>query len=393
MNPLWALMANNGGDLVVNGHEHHMQRFLPMNASLQAGQPDSHMVELVSGAGSHGLTATADTDARSAWQQRGVAGAAYLTLEGGGAGAASAISWEFRDQNGVPVPASASSVACADDEVPPTAPGKPSGSSTAPGSIGLSWAAADDDVATTLTYRVYRDGGPTAVGTVVSGAAMVGFTDTGLAPGSPHTYEVEASDGTNTGPRSEPSDTIVVQQGPPALLSDGFGAGLTGWTVTNVSLDQTRFPPGGTAPSARMAVSGVRGWARRALPSTVPGACMSFSVDVTSSSGSVALAKLRTSGNAQIGRVFLAPGRALKVRADITGQVLSSGAVLPTGWHRIELCGRVGTSGALQLSLDGAVRGSWTVNNGTTSIGAVQFGDDTAKTFTANVDDVTVVAW
>jgi hypothetical protein len=189
------------------------------------------------------------------------------------------------------------------------------------------------------------------------------------------------------------SDPITVQQGPSALIGDGFTGGLGGWTVTNVTLDATRFPSTGAAPSARMAVSGVRGWARRALPSPVPGACMSFSVDVTSSTGSVALAKLRTAGNVQIGRVFLAPGRVLKVRADVTGQVFSSGLVLPTGWHRIELCGRVGTSGTLRLSLDGAVRGSWTVNNGTTSIGAVQFGDDTAKTFTANVDDVTVVAW
>jgi hypothetical protein len=393
MNPIWALIANNGGDLVLNGHEHHMQRFLPMNASLQAGQSDSHMIELVSGAGSHGLTSTADTDARSAWQQRGVAGSAYLTLVDGGTGAASAISWQFRDQNGVPVPASASSVACADDEVSPTAPGKPSGSSAAPGQISLSWTAAEDDVASSLTYRVYRDDDPTSVGTVVSGAATVGFTDTNLAPGSIHTYEVEASDGTNTGPRSVRSDPITVQQGPSALIADGFTGGLSGWTVTNVTLDATRFPSTGAAPSARMAVSGVRGWARRALPSPVPGACMSFSVDVTSSTGSVALAKLRTAGNVQIGRVFLAPGRVLKVRADVTGQVFSSGLVLPTGWHRIELCGRVGTSGTLRLSLDGAVRGSWTVNNGTTSIGAVQFGDDTAKTFTANVDDVTVVAW
>jgi hypothetical protein len=73
--------------------------------------------------------------------------------------------------------------------------------------------------------------------------------------------------------------------------------------------------------------------------------------------------------------------------------VFSSGAALPTGWHRIELCGRTGTAGSWRLSLDGVVRGTWTANNGTSPIGIVQFGDDTVKTFTANVDDVAVSVW
>ena len=68
------------------------------------------------------------------------------------------------------------------DTDPPTAPGQPSGSSTTPGTIALTWSASVDNVSTTLTYRVFRDGVVSA-GTVTSAASVVGFTDAGLQAG------------------------------------------------------------------------------------------------------------------------------------------------------------------------------------------------------------------
>jgi hypothetical protein len=100
MQPLWKLIAENGGDLVLNGHTHTMQIFRPLNGSLAAGQPDSHMVEVVSGEGGHNETSTTDNDVRSAWQVRKVLGAAYITAVGGGSGAATRLDWEFRDTQG-----------------------------------------------------------------------------------------------------------------------------------------------------------------------------------------------------------------------------------------------------------------------------------------------------
>jgi len=394
MNPIWALLADNGGDLVLNGHTHTMQRFHPMNANLQTGRPDSHMVELISGAGTHHLTPTVDTDPRSAWQVNRVAGVAYLTLAGGGSGNATAIQWHFRNQNGALISGSESSVSCGTDGVPPTPPGKPSGSSNAPGTIDLTWAASTDDQATSLTYNVFRDGGTTPVGSVTSSStATVAFTDTGLMGGSTHTYEVEASDGVNGSGRSAPSDPITVLAGPAPVFQDGFGSGLGAWiNVNNLALDSVSFPPGSSPPSVRGSVASARAYAEHDMSASYPSLCLSAAVNVTSSTGSVALLKLRTAGGQSIGRVFIDSGRVLKVRGDISGSVFSSGVVLPTGWSTLGLCGTVGSTGTFTLALNGSPLGTWTTNNGTTQIGRIQIGDDLAKTWTVNYDDVIVTA-
>ncbi len=390
MNPIWALLANDGGDLVLNGHTHTMQRFRPMNANLQTGQADSHMVELVSGAGTHHLTPTVDTDPRNAWQVNRVAGVAYLTLVGGGSGNATAIEWHFRDQNGNLITGSESSVSCGADEVPPTVPGTPSGVSNAPGSVDLTWPASTDDQATSLVYRIFRDGGSTSIGTVTSASATtVSFTDTGLAGGSVHTYEVEASDGVNTSGRSAPSDPIAVMEGPTSVFADGFDSGLGAWmNITNLSLDDTLFPLGSSPPSVRGSVTSGRAYAEHDLGTAYSSLCMSASVNVASSSGSIALLKLRTAGGQSIGRVFIDANRVLKVRGDISGSVFSSGVALPSGWSTLDLCGTVGTSGTWTLSLNSSQLGTWTTNNGTTPIGRLQIGDDSAKTVTFSFDDV-----
>ena len=64
------------------------------------------------------------------------------------------------------------------DTDPPTAPGKPTGSSPSSGTIAINWAASTD-VSPPITYRVYRDGNLTAVGSTTS----TSFTDD--APASP----------------------------------------------------------------------------------------------------------------------------------------------------------------------------------------------------------------
>jgi predicted phosphodiesterase len=397
MEPLWALLASNGVDLVLNGHTHTMQRYQAMNASLQTGRSDSHMVQLISGAGGHNMTSRVDTDPRNAWQVNKVAGAAFITLVGGSSGQADSLRWEFRDTSGATVPGSEGFLACSEDTQPPTPPGRPTGTSTSPGTISLTWEAAVDDQASTLTYRIYRDGDPTPVGTVQSASTTtVSFTDTGLEGGSTHTYEVDASDGQNVSGRSLPSDPIAVMSGPAPILSDGFDSGLAGWTsVTNLSTDPARYPPDGQPPSVRAAVTSGRAFASRDLGGSYTGACFRVAVNVASiGSGSVALMKLRAAmNNASIGRVYLTSARAIRVRGDVSGAVFSPGVTLPSGWHTLELCGRIGIAGTWQLSLDGATLGSWTTDNGTAPITRVQLGDDLAKTVTVNFDDVVVVPW
>jgi hypothetical protein len=277
------------------------------------------------------------------------------------------------------------------ETTPPSQPGKPVGTSTSGSSIALTWAASTDNVSSQLTYGIYRDGGATPVGTVVSSSTgTVAFTDTGLAQASTHTYTVDATDEAgNTSPMSVPSDPVTT---PSALFADDFSSGsLSSWdTATGMTIDATI---GGAAPpSARASVTGQAAFLREDLTSTTPTACMSAAIQMASQgANAVNLMRLRTSTGGPIVRVFSSPTRILYLRSDVASVQQSSGTSLPVGWSTVEVCGTVGTTSTWSLYLNGApVINGWTTNSGTTPIGRVEVGDTAAKTFTMNVDDVVV---
>jgi endoglucanase len=191
-------------------------------------------------------------------------------------------------------------------------------------------------------------------------------------------------------PGSEPPPPPPPPPGP--VFQDDFDAGLSQWPgAVGLTLDDSTIPPLGAAPSVRAAVVNQRAFASHDLGSSYAALCLSEAVNLSSISGSaVALAKLRTSANQSVGRVFVNPSRGLFVRADITGTTLSSGVSLPPGWNTIRLCGVTGASGSWSLWLNGNQIGSWSANNGTSPISRVQIGDDAAKTVTFNIDDVVV---
>lgn len=106
MASLWRLVAEHGGDLVLNGHQHEMGVYRPMNGALQADRPDSHLVQIISGSGGHILHRDRENDRRGAWQTLGVPGAVFLTPGRG------RISWEFRDTQGRTLRGGSGSVRC-----------------------------------------------------------------------------------------------------------------------------------------------------------------------------------------------------------------------------------------------------------------------------------------
>ncbi|HKB37437.1 MAG TPA: metallophosphoesterase, partial [Gemmataceae bacterium] len=95
--PMWSLLANNGGDLVLNGHQHSMSESVPLGANLQT---PGHMVQLISGAGGHSVGG-AKTGTRIAWAKGQTPGVLYLTLNGAAnGGTASSLTWRFKATNG-----------------------------------------------------------------------------------------------------------------------------------------------------------------------------------------------------------------------------------------------------------------------------------------------------
>lgn len=394
MAPLWALLANNGGDLVLNGHTHSMSSYEPMNAALQTGRVDSHMVQLISGAGGHNLVSATESDARVQWERTKVAGAAFITAVGGGSGAASALQWRFADATGATVTSSGGpgtgSVACgasADSEAP-SVPAQPWGEAEGSSAIALTWPASTDNVATNLTYRVYRDGATSPAITLQSASTTtITATDTGLEPNSTHTYEVTASDGVNTSARSvasEPITTDAAQE----LYVDQFTS-LAGWQRHNLSLDTTQGSP--APPSAHAQVTNGRAYGNRNLATPLGSVCVSSRVNVSSNATSVILLRSRTASDAGIARLALSDERILTVRNDITGTATSTGEFLPFGWHVIELCTTVGPSGRILALLDGAPIADLTTTLGTTPVGRIQIFDRTqGRTFNARLDDLVV---
>ena len=83
MRSIWKILADGGADLVINGHEHHYERFLPMNA---AGVLDTlnGMAEIIVGTGGGGLTGIRSRPApNSAVRIQGHWGALIATLGSG----------------------------------------------------------------------------------------------------------------------------------------------------------------------------------------------------------------------------------------------------------------------------------------------------------------------
>jgi hypothetical protein len=100
---IWKLLANNGVDLVLNGHQHNMQQYKPLDQNFTAGTSGAHMVQLIAGSGGHGLTGVTNVPpgARIAWSKGKTAGLLDLTLNGARNGnAATSIGWQWQDVNG-----------------------------------------------------------------------------------------------------------------------------------------------------------------------------------------------------------------------------------------------------------------------------------------------------
>lgn len=103
-------------------------------------------------------------------------------------------------------------VTVAGDAGAPSAPTDVTATATAPGVAMVTFTAASDTDDDTLTYTVVRNasGNSTTAGTVVGGTSgSLTFTDA-LPAGGTVTYTVRASDGSSTGPDSDPSPPVTI---------------------------------------------------------------------------------------------------------------------------------------------------------------------------------------
>ena len=279
----------------------------------------------------------------------------------------------------------------APDLNPPTVPGTPAGVATGKTSIDVTWTTSTDNGGAPITYRIYRDGDGTPVGSITSASTTtVTYGDTGLDVASSHTYQVDAVDESGN-PSAKSAVSGPVSTGG-TFWSDGFDtADFSAWTsVTRMSI--AGGTGGNAPPSAFASPVAQSATASKTLGADFPSICLSANVNVTNrGTAALDLMRLRTAGNGNVGRVLLNSSGILQVKSDVSGTVKGSGASLSAGWHSIEVCMTVGTAGTWDLYLDGnQVVTGWVANTGTSPVGRIQIGDSAAKTFTANFDDVVV---
>jgi chitodextrinase len=276
------------------------------------------------------------------------------------------------------------------DLQPPTTPGQPTGESDGYTVTDLTWAGSTDNVSSTIQYRVYRDGALIAI--TASSAPTIYYTDTGLAPGSTHTYSILASDlSGNVSPMGPVSAPIQTEIAPLGTFVDDFSSGFTNWnTVTGMTIDGSIGDA--DAPSARVQVNNAAATASKVLPSTLISACASVHINATALVSNSILMRLRTAADGNILRLFVDAVGMLRLRSDVSS--VQSPATVPLGtgaWHIVEVCGTVGTAGSWSVYRDGVlVLNQWVANTGTTPIGRIELGDFNARTWTANYDTVVV---
>ena len=183
---MWKLLANNGVDLVVNGHQHNMQQYKPLDANFDAGTPDAHMVQVISGAGGHVLAgvSTKQPGARIAWSKGKTAGLLEMTLQGAAnGGVANGIGWQWQDVNGTDLHDGSVDCGAAVNHAPTVSAG-PDKSVTLPNQATLQGSVTDDGLpnppgATTATWSQVSGPGTASFGDVHSPTTTASFDTAG----------------------------------------------------------------------------------------------------------------------------------------------------------------------------------------------------------------------
>jgi hypothetical protein len=207
MNAMWRLLADNGVDIALTGHDHNYQRWLPMNADLAAAS--GGVTQFVLGGGGHGIQPFERTDARLAVGSDTVPtgyGALKLALSENGA------SFEYRNTAGSVLDSGTVTCTGATDTTPPTAPTGLTATASG-GQVALTWDAATDNVGVD-SYEIRRDGSKIAE---VAGHELA-YADGNVQPSTTYTYSVVAVDA--AGNKSPASDgaTVTTPESPGTVV-------------------------------------------------------------------------------------------------------------------------------------------------------------------------------
>jgi hypothetical protein len=183
MNFIWALLAQSGVDLVLNGHDHNYQRWKPLDGN--GALSSNGITEFVVGGGGHGMQEFVLTDNRLAAgsDTPDAFGALRLQLNQDGAG------YQYINTAGTAL--DFGSVACSGapaDNTPPSQPTNLAATSSDSNRVHLTWKASTDNVGVT-GYDIYRDGA-----FLTTAPPLTSYDDLTVLPDTTYSYRIRARD-------------------------------------------------------------------------------------------------------------------------------------------------------------------------------------------------------
>jgi hypothetical protein len=386
---IWPLLAQRGVDVVLTGHDHDYQRWVPMAGN---GTPDpAGPTEFVVGTGGHSLQSFVSTDPRVANSASGSFGAMRLELTSKGA------SYRYMTAAGTTLDSGA--ITCDPngvDSQPPTQPTGLAATTTAAttistGSVDLSWNASTDDSAV-AGYNIYRDG--TLIATT---GTQPHFTDQPVAPQTDYVYQVAAVDAAQN--ESDPSDPVTVHTPAVApIFSDGFESGdLSAWTTQGGLVVQNADAFTGTWAAEGIATGTETAYLWKTLPTGLNDVYFRIRFKLISNSATtVYLERFRTGTTAtSLLGVYVSSTGKLGMRNDLTAVATTSPVAVSLGqWHTLQVRVTIAdTASQVATTLDGTPVAALTSTQslGTTPVSRVQLGENaTGKSYDVRFDDVGV---
>ncbi|MCP3973399.1 MAG: hypothetical protein GY720_02770, partial [bacterium] len=195
MQPFWQALYEHGAEIVLSGHEHHYERYVPLDASGAADATNGIREFLV---GTGGITPRTELQSASPLSDErhfGDHGVLKLYL------LPDSYSWEFISVSGTYTDTGTSPVHGAPGVNPTVTITSPAGGSVVSGTTTIAVNATDDDAVGTLNVDVSTDGGTTWTAAPWNGGAFRYQLpwDTTTLPDGPATVEARATDSdTNT---------------------------------------------------------------------------------------------------------------------------------------------------------------------------------------------------
>jgi chitodextrinase len=185
MADIWKLLAQYGVSIVLNGHDHDYQRWVPLDGN---GLPNPNgITEFVAGGAGHGLQTISSSDSRVAYSNASNPagfGALLLQLNPNGANFKYVNTGGSILDSGI-IPC----VSTSPDTQSPTVPTGLSATAASATQVNLNWSASSDNTGIN-GYTIYRNGSPVAT----TSAINLAYSDTTALPDTTYNYTVDAFD-------------------------------------------------------------------------------------------------------------------------------------------------------------------------------------------------------